>query len=768
MGYPTFRTFGAIPKDNPYTGVPFKEARSVDEQPLLARHLVEATLAGLPESLVSFAPDMNALEAARAEARGRGLPLAVLFTSKRKAPPLFRAVAAELLGRAAFVAASSGDAAVAESLFGSGAEERKAPALFVETLPSEEKEADGEARGSTGNEGNEATKKSAKASSSASPSSSSSPSRIRHAGPLTADAMVLFLLPHAVSAVEAEGSDEASSSSSFSSPDDRATPKVVEVISDEASLEAVLSRPSATLLAFFDSHGQRDACSAELEAFNSAAVELGPLARAAAVDVHLPPSTSKKNEKSLLPASAVEQFLQKPGGGPVDGAAFVEAPCDLQVVGVPAGGDKGEPDEWSLLSTKKAPPGGGGKRKAAPASAADARPWASPRDLSRFITATFPPAAMPVESEQAMAAMMTPPDAPPRAPGSTAPPRLRPVALLFSDKDGAIPPLMHALATNFGPLGFGVGVVPASAEGMRKQFRVDKVPSLVLAYMPPPEMAKTASDPKKKPQQPQQGSLAVQGYRGPIRYALLDAWLRMAAPHVGVELPADATASAAAGLLRGGGGGLGAGGEKKPVDDGALPEIEQASKPGDLARICPPGSKALCVVVGLRGGSDPGKTRDAAALLATKRVAAAWSGQPLVFCAVDAAAPSGAGGGGGGRAALSSLGVDPDAAPTAVVYSPAKLRSIPMPEGADGEPQKLSEKSLNLLLDSVFTGRAVTIPVASRPEIEEEVAAGGGGGDDDDDDDEKTSSSSSTKTIDVEATLKKSLRKESTGSREEL
>ena len=780
MGYPTFKSFGAIPQSNPYTGVPFKEGKVIERQPLLPKHLVEATLAGLPESLAAFAPDLEALEKVRADAREKGLPLAVLFTSKSKAPPLFRAVAAELRGRAAFVAASSSDAAVAESLFGSSEADKKAPALFVETLASE-----GEGEGKGAEKAKREAKK-AKASSSSSSSSSTSAARIRHAGPLTSEAMTLFLLPHALSAVEAEGSDDGSSASSSSSSsafadDDRATPKVVEIISDEASLDEVLSRPSATLLAFFDSKGggeQGAACSKELEAFNAAAVELGPLARAAAVDVHVSTPGKKKGD-STLPASAVEQFLQKPGGGPVDGAAFAQRPCDLQVVGVPAGNDKGEPDEWTLL---KAPSSGENKekketkassgeekkekkeKKKETASASASPPWASSRALSRFITATFPPAAMPVESEQAMAALMTPPDAPPRAPGSTAPPKLRPVVLLFSDKD-TVPPLMHALAVNFGPLGFGVGVVPAAAEGMRKQFRVEKVPSLALAYMPPPEMLKKKSGGGgggSPPPQQQEGALAVQGYRGPIRYALLDSWLRMAAPHVGVELPEDATASAAAGLLRGGGGGGSS--AKKSVDDSALPELRQALNPGDLAKICPPESKTLCVVVGLRGGADPRKTRDAEALLAARRVAAAWSGQPLSFCAVDASKSTG----GSGRAALSALGVDPDEAPTAEVYSPAKLRSIPMPSSeADGAPQRLSEKSLNALLDSVFTGRAVTRPVGSRPEIEKEAVGGGGDSDDDDDDNEKTSSSSA-KTIDVEAALKKSLRKESTGSHEEL
>ena len=427
MGYPTFKTFGAIPQSNPYTGVPFKEGKGVDRQPLLPKHLVEATLAGLPESLAAFAPDLKSLEESRAEARQKGLPLAVLFTSKAKAPPLFRAVAAELRGRAAFVAASSGDAAVAESLFGSGSseEERKAPALFVETLPSDGGEEKEEGGARKGKQKEKATTK-GKSSSSSSPSSPAA--RIRHAGPLTAEAMELFLLPHALSAVEAEGSDEASSSasSSSSSADDRATPKVVEMVSDEAALEDVISRPSATLLAFYDSRGERDACSQELEAFNTAAVELGPLSRAAAVDVHV---SSKNDEKgsSLLPASAVEQFLQKPGGGPVDGAAFAQRPCDLQVVGVPAGGDKGEPDEWTLL--KKASSSAEEKKNkgaaAASSSAAASQPWASSRALSRFITATFPPAALPVESEQAMAALMAPPGAAPRAPGSTAPPKLR-------------------------------------------------------------------------------------------------------------------------------------------------------------------------------------------------------------------------------------------------------------------------------------------------------------------------------------------------------
>lgn len=740
VGYPTFKAFGAIPQSNPYTGVPFKEGKVIEKQPLLPKHLVEATLAGLPESLVTFAPDLKALEAARTGAKEKALPLAVLFTSKAKAPPLFRAVAAELQGRAAFVAASSKEEAVAESLFGENEEEKKAPALFVETLPSEDEEDKVKGKKKT---------KAKKAKTSA----SSSSTRLRHAGPLTFDAMKMFLLPHAVSAVEAEGSDGSGTSSASASDDDRATPKVVETISDEAALEGVLSRASATLLAFFDSQGKEKACSAALEAFNAAAVELGPLSRAAAVDVF-----SSKKTKSSLPAAAVEQFLQKPGGGPVDGAAFSAKPCDLQIVGVPAGNDKGEPDEWSVLLKSE-------KQQKEDKKTKDQPSWASSRALSRFITATFPPTAMPVESEQAMAAMMTPPDAPPRTPGSTAPVKLRPVALLFSDKN-TIPPLMHALATNFGPLGFGVGVVPASAEAMRKQFRVEKVPSLVLAYMPPPEMTKG----QKKGQDLPQGSLAVQGYRGPIKYALLDSWLRMAAPHVGVDLPEDATASAAAGLLRGVGVGVGGGrndDKRKTVDDSSLPEIEQALLPGDLAKICPPDSKVLCVVVGLRGGGDPKRTRDAEALLAAKRVAARWSEQPLAFVAVDASSSSSAskaGGSGSGRAALSSLGVDPDDAPTAAIYSPSKLRSIPLPaEGKDGEPQKLDERSLNLLLDSVFTGRAVTRPVASRPEIEKAAAVG----DDADDDDEDNESFSAPK-IDVEAALKKSLKKDSTGSREEL
>ena len=88
MGYPTFKSFGAIPQSNPYTGVPFKEGKVIERQPLLPKHLVEATLAGLPESLAAFAPDLEALEKVRADAREKGLPLAVLFTSKSKAPPL--------------------------------------------------------------------------------------------------------------------------------------------------------------------------------------------------------------------------------------------------------------------------------------------------------------------------------------------------------------------------------------------------------------------------------------------------------------------------------------------------------------------------------------------------------------------------------------------------------------------------------------------------------------------------------------------------------
>lgn len=749
VGYPTFKSFGAIPQNNPYNpGVPFKDSKVIDKQPLLPKHLVEATLAGLPESLVMFVSDLKALEAARATAKEQNLPVAVLFTSKAKAPPLFRAVAAELRGRVSFVAASSSDDAVAESLFGQNADEKKAPALFVEPLSSEREE-----EGKATKKGTKEEEKKGR------PPSSSA--RIRHAGPLTVEAMKLFLLPHAVSAVEAEGSEaDGAASSSTAAADDRATPRVVELVSDEAALDDILSRPAATLLAFYDAKGKEKACNAELEAFNSAAVELGPLARAAAIDVSLSPSskTSKPSKvdrkaSSPLPASAVEQFLQKPGGGPVDGAAFAEKPCDLQIVGVPAGNDKGEPDEWAVL--KKSDERKKGEK--------DIQPWASSRSLSRFITATFPHAAMPVESEQALAAMMTPPDAPPRTPGSaTTPPRLRPVALLFSDKN-SIPPLMHALATNFGPLGFGVGVVPASAEAMRKQFRVEKVPSLALAYMPPPEMTAAAASKKTSSNVPQ-GSLAVQGYRGPIKYALLDSWLRMAAPHVGVDLPPEATASAAAGLLRGGGV-VGSAGKKSPLDDRALPEIKQALKPGDLAKICPPESKTLCVVVGLRGGSDPKRTRDPEALLAAKRVAAAWSEQPLTFVAVDASS-SKRGGGGNGRAALSSLGVDPDEAPTAAVYSPAKLRSIPMPD-VGGEPQGLSEKSLNSLLDSVFTGRAVTRPVGSRPEVEAgEVGASSPDDDDDSDDDE---SASSAPTVDVEAALKKSLKRESSaGSHEEL
>jgi hypothetical protein len=423
--------------------------------------------------------------------------------------------------------------------------------------------------------------------------------------------------------------------------DDRVTPRVLAPLG-AGGLEAVADRPGATLLAL-----HAGPCPAALDALNEMIANWGTLLTAASVDVAADAAAAKELgvRASDLPS------------------------CALRLVGAPAGDDKPDPDEWPVWT-----------------GAAD-----DGRGLQKFAFTLFPAAAVPVSTPAALAALAAAPDgAAPRA-----------VGLLFSEGGATPPPLLNALAWHLKDVGYVFGSVPSNdAADLIAHFKVGpKFPTFALAFTPPADMrAKLEAAGGEGKGTPAGGGLAVQPFGGPLRFVLLHAWLRVAAPQIG--------------LVKGGAGGAaGSGASSRGLADPAAPPVAvpRLAAQTDLAALCPPSRRALCVLASLDDTSAAGKT----ALTELASVAGAWAHQPVAFGYVDAATH------GAALAAAGAHGVSP-ATPTALVYSPAKGRGVPLQAG---EP--LTAASLGALLEAVFAGAARTHAIETLPDLDAAAAGSG-------------------------------------------
>jgi hypothetical protein len=400
--------------------------------------------------------------------------------------------------------------------------------------------------------------------------------------------------------------------------DDRVTPRVLAPA--VGGLAAAEARRGATLVA-----AHAGPCADALDALNEVVADWGKLLHACSVDV----SADKASAAALniSPASLPS--------------------CTLRIVGAPAG-DRGDPDEW-------------------PAFAGNV---SDGKALQRWAFSLFPEAAATVASAAALGALAA-------HPATGAP---RPVALLVSPHDST-PPLMHALAWHVRGVGYGVGAVPTTLADadLLAQLRVPTTKStLLLAFVPPPDVAAKLA---KEQGAPKGGGMAVQPFAGPLKFVVLDAWLRLAAPKVGLGDAGDDAASTTRSL----------------ADPTAAPvAIPRVGGQAALEALCPPSSRTLCVLAPL----NPATPAGTAALDGLSEAAGAWGAQPVAFGWVGAAA---------GAALAAALGSDE--APTALVFSPAKARGIALEGPLTGE-------ALSRLLDGVFSGAARAAPLVRAPRLD--------------------------------------------------
>ena len=449
---------------------------------------------------------------------------------------------------------------------------------------------------------------------------------------------VFFLALAVAAAAAAVDSDDIDPSS-----DDRVTPRVLTPL-PAGGLAAVASARGATLLAL-----RAGDCAPQLDDLNEVVAHWGTLLTAHSVDVG-----------GKAGAAIGKEFGVSARAVPA---------CSLHVVGAPAGEAKPDADEWSAYG------------KLIQNATQDGRA------LQKWAFSLFPPAAAIVTTPAELAALATGPTGP------------RPVALLFSEGDGAAPPppLLDALAWHV--QGYTFAHVPVlSSPALVTEFKLTKFPAFALAFAPPEAMRERLE--KARAMEgggsgggtlpPPQGGLAVQPFGGPLKFVVLRAWLQLAAREIGV--------------VRVEGGGDGAPASRGLADASAPPvDVPLVTTRAALAALCPASRRALCVLAPVVSLQSPEAT-------ALRAVAGVWAAQPVVFGALDSTR--------GGAVLAASLG-EGATPPSALVYSPSKLRGVALEDG------DLTVDGLSGLLERVFSGAARTLELAALPDAE--AAAGGGG-----------------------------------------
>ncbi|KAL3137374.1 hypothetical protein ABBQ32_006902 [Trebouxia sp. C0010 RCD-2024] len=438
----------------------------------------------------------------------------------------------------------------------------------------------------------------------------------QYSGKFKAAELISFLSEQAGLAGDAEADESASQGSwkgtgqkEKQKQEEKEDPKIVRDL-NVTEFEGLSDEEDAWLVAFYSDDATSSKCSKQLTDWNKVNFQMGGVTLAAQVNVSA--------------ASAAEQGQLQDVG--IDVAALQKAPCALQVALLPFG-EKDQP----LLFT--------GNRTA--------------KDLHAFAVATFPDIVTRISSSTIDSAF-----------GST---MRQPKVVLFTDKEET-PGMFRALAASFRKHNLLFFTMHASDEQAIKTFNIQKVPAVVLAYLPP-----GAQEGATGPTQ-----LQLQPYPGPLKYPFLAGWLTMAAQEL--KLMPEGTTS---------GGDVAGAPAAAPVPEATTSEAFRQHCT-DLT--------GLCIVAALNPSAD-----DFTAHKATfQTVANSRASSALHYLWLDVTRQG---------PFWEGLGVGRGDAPSAVAISLKKRRQARLDSGA------FSEAGLKAFVERLVGGKSMTTPLQEFPTV---------------------------------------------------
>lgn len=440
-----------------------------------------------------------------------------------------------------------------------------------------------------------------------------------YSGKFKAADLISFLSKQAGSASKTEADDSASQGSEKGTgqkekqkQEDKEEPKIVREL-NVTEFEGLSDEEDAWLVAFYSDDTTGSKCSKELTDWNKVNFQLGGLTLAAQVNVS-------------AGSPAEQEQLQQVG---IDVSALQKAPCALQMALLPFG-EKDEP----LLFT--------GNRTA--------------KELHAFAVATFPDIVTRISSSTLDSVF-----------GST---MSQPKVVLFTEKEST-PGMFRALAASFRKYNLLFFTMHSSDEQAKKTFNIQKVPAVVLAFLPPG--AETEAGGATGPTQ-----LQLQPYPGPLKYPFLAGWLTMAAQELklmpeGTSNGGDTAGAAAA---------------------AAVPEVTTSEA---FRQHCT-NLTGLCIVAALNPSAD-----DFAAQKASfQSVANSRASSALHYLWLDVTRQG---------PFWEGLGVGRGDAPTAVAIRLKKRRQARLDSGA------FSETGLKAFVERLVGGRSMTTPLQEFPTV---------------------------------------------------
>ncbi|KAL0035526.1 hypothetical protein WJX77_010582 [Trebouxia sp. C0004] len=289
-----------------------------------------------------------------------------------------------------------------------------------------------------------------------------------YSGKFKATDLIAFLSEQAGSTASGKANDSEDSEGSNSQQEKKEEKQDPQIVRDLnlTQYEGLTEEEDAWLVGFYSDGGMGSSCSLELREWNKVNFQLSAVTLAGQVNI------------SNAAAGELMQ-LQEVG---VDVQALQKQPCSLQVVLLPFG-EKDEPLLFKGNQTAK--------------------------ELQAFAVATFPDIVSRISGSTVDKLF-----------GST---MTHPKVVLFTDKKDT-PGVFRALAASFRKYQLLFFTIHSSDAQARKTFSVQKIPTVVLAFLPPGR-----DEEVKGPTQ-----LQLQPYPGPLKYQYLSAWLTMAASELGL------------------------------------------------------------------------------------------------------------------------------------------------------------------------------------------------------------------------------------------
>lgn len=433
-----------------------------------------------------------------------------------------------------------------------------------------------------------------------------------YSGKFKATDLIAFLSEQARSTATGTGSDSEESEGSKSQQEKKEEKQDPQIVRDLnlTQYESLTDEEDAWLVGFYSDGGLGSSCSPELKEWNKVNFQLSAITLAGQVNV------------SNASAAELRQ-LQKAG---VDVEALQKQPCSLQVVLLPFG-EKDEPLLFKGNQTTK--------------------------ELQAFAVATFPDIVNRISGSTVDKVF-----------GST---MTHPKVVLFTDKEET-PGVFRALAASFRKYQLLFFTIHSSDAQARKTFSVEKIPSVVLAFLPPGRDEEVTG--------PTQ--LQLQPYPGPLKYQYLTAWLTMAASELGLMPQGDE-------------------GDSDQPSPPAISELPEVTTSDAFRKNCTD-LTGLCIIAALNPAAD-----DFASQKATfQAVAATRASSALHYLWVDVNRQG---------PFWEGLGVGRGDVPTAVAISLKKRRQASLDSGA------FTQEGLKTFVERLVSGKTSTHPLQELPKV---------------------------------------------------